>query len=421
MGIPPQSSLAYVNITILDINDNRPSFSEQLYRVSVLEDISSGMEILRVSASDFDDGSNAELQYTITDNSIPFTINSETGQIMPSGTLDREQVPFYIFTVIVNDLGIPALSSSAQVEVSLLDVNDNPPVVIPDIVTINITENVTIGTVIATFTVIDEDEGLNAASNISLSGASSSFSIDDSGILAVSGPLDYEATPVLTFSVVVRNIELPHFTQTVPVTVELVNLNDNPPIVMFGTAEGVYVERTRMLPLEFDITIVDDDGRDITRLIDGIVEFTDVDPREPSEPFTPNINQLFLPYDCPLEDVKYTKLRPCGISVDVEHLFTRRSSDLIERNLDSSDFSDDTILFNAAQQQYVYTSISSTFTTTGLTIFTWIWVDPVPNAVMTIISKSSPTALLYSLYCSPDMALNFAVQCVRIYITNNHI
>ncbi len=412
MGTPSQSSRAYVNITIVDINDNAPSFSEELYSVSILEDVLVEMEILRVSASDFDDGSNSELRFSIIDNSIPFTINSETGQITPSITLDREQVSFYTFTVLVSDLGTPAFTSNAHVEISLIDVNDNPPVVIPDIVNTNITENAMIETVIASFAVTDEDEGLNALSNISLSGESSRFSISNDGILVVSGLLDYEITPVLTFSVVIRNIELPHFTQTVPVTVELVNLNDNPPVVVFGVMEEEYIEGSRMLPLDFDITIVDDDGRDITRLIDGIVEFTGVDPREPSEPFTPNSNHPYLPYECPLEIIKYEKLEPCGITVVDSRVFTRSSS-ITVRNLESSDFSDDTIVFNAAEQQYVYSTVSSTFSAGGgLTIFTWIWVDPVPNTVMTIVSKSS-SDLLYSLYCSPDMALNLQYSVLR--------
>ena len=403
MGTPSQSSRAYVNITIVDINDNAPSFSEQLYSVSVLEDVLVGLEILRVSASDFDDGSNSELQFSITDNSIPFTINSATGQIMPSNALDRERVPFYTFIVLVSDLGTPAFTSTTQVEISLLDVNDNPPVVLPDIVNTNIPENEADGTVIASFTVTDEDEGLNAVSNISLSGESSRFFMTNDSMLVVSGLLDYEMTPVLTFSVVVRNIELPHFTQTVPVTVELMNLNDNPPVVMFGVIEGEYTEGSRMLPLDFDITIVDDDGRDITRLIDGIVEFMDVDLREPSEPFTPNSNHPYLPYDCPLEVMKYDKLGPCGIVAVDGRVFTRYSS-VTANNLVSNDFSDDTILFNAAEEQYVYSTVSPT--EGGLTIFTWIWVDPVPNTVMTIVSKSSISSLLYSLYCTPDMALN---------------
>jgi hypothetical protein len=413
MGTPSQSSRAYVNITIVDINDNAPSFSEQLYSVSVLEDVLVEMEVLRVSASDFDDGSNSELRFSIIGNSIPFTITSETGQITPSITLDREQVSFYIFTVLVSDLGTPAFTSTAQVEISLIDVNDNPPVVIPDVVNTNITENAMIETVIATFAVTDEDEGLNALSNISLSGESSRFSISNDGILVVSGRLDYEVTPVLTFSVVVRNIESPHFTQTVPVTVELVNLNDNPPVVVFGVIEEEYIEGSRMLPLDFDITIMDDDGRDITTLIDGIVEFTDVDPREPSEPFTPNSNHPYLPYDCPLEVMKYEKLGPCGITAVDSRVFTRSSS-VTASNLVSSDFSDDTIVFNAAEQQYVYSTVSSTFSAGGgLTIFTWIWVDPVPNTVMTIVSKSSISDLLYSLYCSPDMALNLQYSVSR--------
>ena len=406
MGSPPQSSRAYVNITVLDTNDNTPSFSEQLYNVSVLEDASSGVEIFRVTASDADDGSNAELRFSINGVSTPFMINSVTGQIEPTQTLDREQVPSYNFTVIVSDLGMPSLSSSALVKISLLDVNDNPPVAVPDMVRVNFPENTMVGTLIASFIVTDEDEGSNALSTISLSGQSSSFSISGEGNLTVSGLLDYEAVQELSFSVIVRNSEPPHFTEIVPVTVELENVNDNPPVVMFASTDVVYFERIKQLNLNFGITIVDDDGRDVTMLVDGIVELTDIDTREPSEPFAPNTDQLYLPYSCPLEDTKDTKLEPCGIPVDSEHIFTRQIRNLITRNLDSNDLSNDTILFNAAQEQYAYASISSTFTDTGLTIFTWIWVDPVPDATMTIVSKSSPTSLLYSLYCSSDLALN---------------
>ena len=406
MGTPPQSSSAYVNITVLDINDNSPSFTDQVYRQSVVEDISTGIEILRVSASDIDTGLNADYVFTISDLSVPFTIDPDSGLIAATSTLDREQVSFYTFPVIVTDLGTPSLSSSAIVEITVLDVNDNQPVVTPDMVTVNISEDTAVGTIIASFIVTDADEGSNALSNITLEGGTSSFTISEDGVLIVSGPLDYETAPVMNFFVIVRNTEPPHLYQRVPVTVELKNVNDNPPVVMFGTSERDYFERVKQLNLDLDITIVDDDGREITRLVDGIVEFEAIDDREPSYPFQSNTEQLYLPYDCPLEDNKSTKLEPCGIPLEDEHIFTRPTRDLLQLNLESSDLMDDTILFNAAQEQYVYSSISSTFTTTGLTIFTWIWLDPVPNADMTIVSKTSPTTVLYSLFCSSDLSLN---------------
>ena len=407
MGSTPLSSRAHVNITILDINDNSPSFLEQVYTQSVLEDVSSGMEIFRVSASDIDVGSNAQYVFSIRDSSVPFAIDSDNGRIEPTATLDREQVPSYTFPIVVTDLGVPPLSSSALVEIFILDVNDNAPVVTPDMVRVNVSENSPNGTLIASFVVTDADQGSNALSNISLQGESSSFSISEDGVLVVSGPLDYETTRELNFFVEVRDAESPHLFQSVPVTVELENVNDNPPVVMFGTMDMEYLERTKQLPLNSEITIVDEDGREITRLVDGIVEFTEFDPREPSEPFVSNTEQLYLPYVCPLEDDKSTKLEPCGIPLEEEHIFTRPTRDLLRPNSDNSDLSNDTILFNATREQYVYSSISSTFTTTGLSIFTWIWLDPVANTEMTIVSKSSSSTVLYSLYCSSDLALNF--------------
>ena len=415
MGTPPQSSRAYVNITILDINDNSPTFSQEVYFEEILEDVSIGIEILRVLATDIDAGSNAQLEFSLANDSVPFNIDPVSGQIAPSASLDRELVPSYAFHVIVRDLGTPSLSSRALVEIALLDVNNKPPVVMPDTVRVRVPENSANGIVIANFVVTDADEGLNAMSTVTISGESSRFSIVNNSVLVVSGTLDYEATQQLNFFVVVRNVVPPHFTETVPVTVELENLNDNPPVVMFGNTDVlVFLERMKQFSLDFDITIVDDDGRNITRLVDGIVEFTDSGIGEPSEPFTSNADQLYLPYSCPLEDDKDTKLEPCGIPLEDEHIFTRPSRDIQQRNLDADDLSDDTILFDAARQQHVYSSVSSRFTTTGLTIFTWIWVDPVPSADMTIVSKSSPSDLLYSLYCSPDLNLNLQYNVVGL-------
>ena len=405
-GSPPQTSFAEVVINIRDLNDNIPDFSQDTYTISVVEDIPVQSEILQVQATDADIGTNSDLRFSTPDQSVPFVVDSITGQIRSSMTLDREAVPFYQFSVIVTDRGMPSLSSVTTVEFTLIDANDNPPIISPQAFSVVLQENTAIGTTIAVFSVEDIDEDINAISNISLSGQSSSFTIDNFGVLRVSGSLDYETNPVVVFFVNARNVESPHFTDVAEVNIQLINLNDNPPVVMFGVPQITYFERLVQLTLDVQAFIVDDDGRNVTRIVDGIVEFNNPNPLEPSAPFTPNTDGLYLPYDCPLEVTKDRKFGSCGAPVAEDHVITRPQFEGME-NLDEEDISDDTILFDASRQQYAYQTISTSFGSTGLTIATWIWVAPVsPAATMTIISKSA-TSLLYSLYCTAELDLGF--------------
>lgn len=407
-GTPRLSSTAFVDISILDVNDNSPMFSEVEYNISILEDIQPSSEILRVLVSDFDIGLNSDFVFSLVSSVIvPFEIEATTGQIFTTLSLDRETVPEYSFQVIVSDQGIPALTASTSVVIRLIDTNDNPPVVTPLSVSLLLMENLPPGPLDVTFTVTDEDLGLNSISNISLSGQSSSFAINSFGVLEVSGPLDHETMPELQFSVVVRNVEPPHFTSIAQVDVQLTNVNDNPPVVNFGDNQLVYFERSKELVLSVAAFITDDDGLGVTVLIDGIVELITTDTRDPSFPFTPNTNEF--PFSCPLEDDKRTKFSPCRMEADYFFTLIQPDRNVIIVGFNEDDLVDDTIVFDSSQQQYVYSSVSTTFVDSGLTISTWIWVEPpFDNSFpMTIISKSSPSARLYSLYCNSDWSLGF--------------
>lgn len=205
-GVPPLSSTATVAISVLDINDNIPQFSEAVYRMDILENLPMGSSVVGAVATDADEGSNSDIRFSIVQDSVPFQIDIVSGLIQTTMTLDREAVALWTFDVSVTDLGSPPLSSFATVEVSVLDENDNEPVISPGSLNLTMPENTPIGTVLTTFTVLDSDEGVNAQSNITLTGQSSSFSISDLGVLEVSGALDYEAVTEYQFSVNVRNI-----------------------------------------------------------------------------------------------------------------------------------------------------------------------------------------------------------------------
>uniref|UniRef100_A0A1I8AAX7 Cadherin n=1 Tax=Steinernema glaseri TaxID=37863 RepID=A0A1I8AAX7_9BILA len=121
-----------LEITVEDVNDNAPTFSQPLYTASAKEDISLGEVILKVQAEDKDAGKNSELIYSIDDRN--FTINSK-GEISARVRLDadqnREKFFIYRFTVTVMDKGTPPLQGHAQVQIRTENTNDEAPMFMP--------------------------------------------------------------------------------------------------------------------------------------------------------------------------------------------------------------------------------------------------------------------------------------------------
>jgi len=73
-GSPPLTETVSVNITILDVNDNSPVFSQSLFTVVVSESLPVDSRFLNVTASDADIGDNALLTWSI--------MSGNTGDVM---------------------------------------------------------------------------------------------------------------------------------------------------------------------------------------------------------------------------------------------------------------------------------------------------------------------------------------------------
>ena len=100
-GKPPRSGSVDLLIQVLDSNDNSPIFDIPhglSYEVNVTEDVAVGTVLLRVHATDADQGLNAEVVYRFSSHTLTtygrlFSINNVTGEISVAGTLDREIHP----------------------------------------------------------------------------------------------------------------------------------------------------------------------------------------------------------------------------------------------------------------------------------------------------------------------------------------
>ncbi|XP_028315687.1 protocadherin gamma-C5-like isoform X4 [Gouania willdenowi] len=136
-GLPPLISKKTVPVTITDVNDNPPVFTQPSYNVYLKENGVPGSILYSVSAGDEDFGENAKISYSILDSKVQDVsvssyvyINSDNGSIYSMHSFDYEKLKVFQIQVQAKDQGSPSLSSNATVHVFILDQNDNAPAVI---------------------------------------------------------------------------------------------------------------------------------------------------------------------------------------------------------------------------------------------------------------------------------------------------
>ncbi|XP_033996219.1 protocadherin Fat 3 [Trematomus bernacchii] len=162
-GNPPLSTATMVTIELMDVNDNVPTFSQDIYNVLVSEDASVGQTITRVSAEDLDSQVNGRITYSILkgDRTNHFWIDPVTGLLKVNKRLDRELVSQYSLSVQAFDSGSPAMSSTVTLNIDISDVNDNPPVFTPPNSTAAIQLNQAAGTTLLKLSMSDKDSTRN--------------------------------------------------------------------------------------------------------------------------------------------------------------------------------------------------------------------------------------------------------------------
>ncbi|XP_036379751.1 protocadherin-16-like [Megalops cyprinoides] len=232
-GLPPNFSKATVRIEVLDENDNTPTFGRLFHSLEVPENLES-VELFTLRATDQDSGDSGKVQYKISAGDVAgdFHLDSSSGVLSTSRPLDRESRHSYTLTVVAQDQGAPPLSSTATVEVSVLDVNDNSPRFERNSYTIDVSEDAAVGTLVLEVTATDEDEGLNGKMLYFLTSESAGmFAVEqETGRITVAAPLDREKRASYSFHVcAVDSSPASPRNSTAQVTVNVLDVNDNAP------------------------------------------------------------------------------------------------------------------------------------------------------------------------------------------------
>ncbi|XP_066053680.1 protocadherin alpha-6-like [Chamaea fasciata] len=165
-GRPSLTGEMELVISVLDANDNAPKFNQSVYKVQLPESTSVGTLVGRVNATDPDLGSNSEVTFTATSFVPPsgrdvISVNPKTGEVHLTAALDFEEVSVYDFRIEARDHGTPPLSSHCSMELEVVDVNDNAPEVRVTSLSVPVSEDASVGTVVALLSVSDRDSGAN--------------------------------------------------------------------------------------------------------------------------------------------------------------------------------------------------------------------------------------------------------------------
>lgn len=238
-GIPQRNGTLRVNITVLDANDNTPSFLNKTYSIKVSEDQANGTVILRLSADDKDINNNGRITYeyssrTSTQLKEEFQLDETNGEIRISSPLDYEKETKYQFVVIARDNGIPSLSTQVIVNITVLDINDNAPQInvnLPPGGT-GVVENAEVGQYIATVVVSDPDGGENGTVNCTVSNENFNIVKMYPSIFKIilGSRLDREKVPVHNLTISCFDFGNPPKTNKTFFYVNVSDVNDNFPV-----------------------------------------------------------------------------------------------------------------------------------------------------------------------------------------------
>ncbi|KAM7000113.1 protocadherin gamma-A11-like isoform 28-T28 [Tautogolabrus adspersus] len=242
------SSYAKVIISITDVNDNAPVVSLKSLMNPIPEDTPPGTEVGIINVQDRDSQTNGQVRCSIQQNVLFKLVPSIKNyySVVSTGQLDRELVSDYNITITATDEGSPPLSSSKTVQLSVADINDNPPVFEEQSYSAYVSENNKPGSTLCSVSARDPDWRQNGTVIYSLlsgevNGApvSSYVSVNgDTGVIHAVRSFDHEQFRSFKVHVMARDNGSPPLSSNVTVSVFISDVNDNSPQILYPSPEG---------------------------------------------------------------------------------------------------------------------------------------------------------------------------------------
>ncbi|KAK3764940.1 hypothetical protein RRG08_045743 [Elysia crispata] len=234
MGNPSLNASQRFDVLVEDVNDNAPVLVDRSnVTVTIQENNNINDLVMLIEATDADTGRNAALQFHLLDDSQgSFHIPPGYNALLCSKVLDREMRDSHVVRVLVKDDGVPPLSATATITISVLDVNDNAPKFPQDSFSFSIMEHSPAGVYIGKVAAFDPDLGENGATDFHIfpSSGQLEFQIEADGSLFSTSPLDREKVAMRSFMIEVSDRGDPQFNSQARVDVNIMDMNDNRPV-----------------------------------------------------------------------------------------------------------------------------------------------------------------------------------------------
>ena len=209
--------MATIEINVMDQDDNPPIFQSMYVFASISENMPMGTVVTQLVAVDPDSGTNGDISYTVVEGQTMFNV-TQSGEIYSLQSFDTEDTPeLYIHVVAVNpnpvDGSDPCSSiatrqtENAFIEVTILDVNDNPPSITTEVDNLTLNESTPVGSEFDLFTATDGDssDSANLGYTIVAGNEGHFFHIDNDGVLRLIQPLNFEVASMYSLDVQVSD------------------------------------------------------------------------------------------------------------------------------------------------------------------------------------------------------------------------
>ncbi|XP_048816742.1 protocadherin gamma-A4-like isoform X13 [Lagopus muta] len=234
-----------IEVEITDINDNAPSFGEEVMDLKMSEMVAVGMRYSLKRAQDPDVGANSLQSYALSGDEH-FSLSVQAGgdgekrpELVLAKALDREEAAFHELLLRASDGGDPSRTGTARIRVAVLDANDNAPAFSQAVYTVRVPEDVPVGSTLLSVTATDPDDGTNGDvkylfQEISRK-ASNTFQLEpDTGAIRLVMKLDFEE--VSFYELLVLAHDGAALSATTKVAISVTDVNDNAPEIWVRSA-----------------------------------------------------------------------------------------------------------------------------------------------------------------------------------------
>uniref|UniRef100_A0A8C5FWR0 Cadherin EGF LAG seven-pass G-type receptor 1 n=1 Tax=Gadus morhua TaxID=8049 RepID=A0A8C5FWR0_GADMO len=259
-GVPALSSAASVTVTVLDVNDNTPTFPRRQYELRVSEDAAVGGSVLALSAVDRDANSVVSYQITGGNTRNRFAISSQAagGLLTLALALDYKQERQYVLTVAASD---GTRADSTQVTINVTDANTHRPVFQSANYQVTLGEDQPAGATVVVIAATDEDTGENARITYVMEDNVAQFRIHPAtGAITTQVELDYEDQASYTLAVIASDNGVPQKSDTAYVEIIVADANDNAPQFLRDLYQGAVPEDAPVYTSVLQVSAVDRDS-----------------------------------------------------------------------------------------------------------------------------------------------------------------